>query len=317
MPRVVFFGTPQFAIPTLNALNEEGFTIPVIVTQPDSNSGRGLKLQESPVKAWALDKGIPVLQPAKIKASLEDFLRTLDKFQPLEAAVVVAFGQILPAALLQYFKGLCINVHASLLPKYRGAAPIQHAILNGDSESGVTIMQMEAGLDSGPIYVKEKFTITKECTGGELYEGLSVLGGKLCASNLSAILSKKILPVPQEGEVSYARKILSVDYRIDWRLPHSTVLNKIRAFLPRPGSVTTLNGKRVKILSAKPYVTSPTYSLPPGSLHEVTLEGEKPSLLVGTGDGTLRICILQSEGGKALPYHEWRNGNYCKGLRFI
>src|SRR5699024_6394442 len=213
--RVVFMGTPDFAVGTLEAIAAAGHEIPGVVTQPDKQRGRGKQIQPTPVKEAALRLGLPVYQPAKVRDP--EFIKVLEELQP-EVIVVAAFGQIIPQAILDLPKYGCVNVHASLLPAYRGAAPIQWAVINGEEESGVTIMQMDAGLDTGDMLTKVVVPLEREETGGSLFEKLSQAGAKLLVETLEKLEAGTVVPEkqPEESTTEYARMIKKEDGKIDW-----------------------------------------------------------------------------------------------------
>ncbi|MCB0336930.1 MAG: methionyl-tRNA formyltransferase, partial [Bdellovibrionales bacterium] len=207
--RIIFFGTPDFAVPTLAALiDNPEFEVCAVVTQPDRPAGRGNKLTPSPVKQLALAHRLPVLQPERIKGTTSSFLEELGKLAPIDLAIVVAFGQILPTRVLEFPRAGSLNIHASLLPRWRGAAPIHHAILAGDTETGVCLMKMEAGLDTGPVYVQEALAIAYDDTLGTLHDKLAQMGAQLLIQNLPAILTGSIQAEPQANEgLCYAHKV--------------------------------------------------------------------------------------------------------------
>ena len=303
--RIVFMGTAELACASLKALLDSlHFEIPGVVTQPDRSQGRGLKLQASPVKKIAAAAGLPVWQPAR--ACQPDFLDALAALRP-DLLVVVAYGQILPQAILDVPRFGGVNVHASLLPKYRGAAPIQWAILNGEAETGVTIMKMAAGLDTGDILSRRSIPILPEDNSATLHERLAALGAELLVPTILDYTSGRITPQPQvESESSYARKIVKEDGRLDWTKPAQTLWNQVRAFTPWPGAFTTLseNSARrlLKILRAT--VEDNRHGAP-----VEILQADKTGLVVACGQGSLRIHDLQLEGGRKMTAAEFLAGH--------
>ena len=244
--RVVFMGTPDFSVGTLEALAAAGHEIVGVVTQPDKQKGRGKQVQPTPVKEAANRLGLPVYQPAKVRDP--EFVETLRTLQP-DVIVVVAFGQLIPASVLELPKYGCINVHASLLPAYRGAAPIQWAVINGEKESGVTIMQMDAGLDTGDMLAKTVVPLDPEETGGSLFDKLSHAGAELLTETLEKLVQGTLVPEkqPEESPTEYARMIKKEDGRIDWTRPAAEIERLIRGMNPWPSAYTKLDGKTVKI----------------------------------------------------------------------
>ncbi len=303
--RVVFFGTAQLACPPLRALAQHpDYQLAAIVTQPDRPRGRHLHPQPSPVKAAASPLGLPIWQPQRARNA--EFLRQLAALEP-HLVVVVAYGQLLPASLLQIPTLGCLNVHASLLPQYRGAAPIQWAILNGDAETGVTIMKIDEGLDTGDILTQRITPIHHHDTAETLHDRLATLGAQLLLETLPDYVHGQIQPRPQPAEgSSYARKITKEDGQIDWHRPAQELHRRIRAFTPWPGAFTWLHHPPrpvlVKIWHAQPEPgTHPT----PGSILDSTPNG----ITVACGQGTLRILNLQREGGRRLEAREFVLGH--------
>jgi methionyl-tRNA formyltransferase len=296
--RLAFFGTPDFAVPTLAALVEAGRAPLRVVTQPARPAGRGRHPQDPPVARWAREHGLPVLQPEKVRAAefLEE-MRALD----LDAAVVVAFGQIFPRALLDLPRHGCINVHASLLPKYRGASPIQAALAAGEARTGVTTMRMEEGLDTGPILLEAETEIGPEETADDLASRLAVMGGRLAAETLARLERGDLEARPQLGEgASYAPRLTREAGIVDWSLPARGIADRLRAYTPWPGLTATLRGAPVKLVRARPLETianAPT-SAGPGTV----LGLADGALAVACGGGTvLGIEELQRPGKKPLP----------------
>ncbi|SNR69410.1 methionyl-tRNA formyltransferase [Desulfurobacterium atlanticum] len=304
--KVVFMGTPDFAVPSLKALVESGkFDVPLVITQPDKPAGRGKRLTPPAVKKFALEKGIPVIQPEKIKENRELF-EILKEISP-DFIVVAAYGKILPVELLNIPLIAPVNVHASLLPKYRGASPIQSAILNGEKETGVTIMRVRERLDSGEIYIQEKTEISDEDTAETLHDRLSVMGGKLLVEALPRIASGELKPIPQnESEATYCGQIKKEDGLIDWSEPAKAIFNKIRAFTPWPSAFTYFNGKLLKIMKAKPVGSGSCDAT--GKVVSVDDEG----FTVSTGDGFLKILKVKPEGRKEMEACDFIRGYRVK-----
>jgi methionyl-tRNA formyltransferase len=307
--RVVFFGTPAFAVPTLQRLLDAGHDVSAVVTQPDRPQGRSRsQLVPSPVKTTALAYGIPVLQPERPRG--DDFLGRLRAAAP-ELGVVVAYGHVLRPEVLAVPPRGMVNVHASILPRLRGAAPIQWAIRNGDAEAGVTIMQMEAGLDSGPTYLERRTPIRADDTGGTLTERLSVLGADALVEALARMADGGIAAHPQDHALAtQAPKIDRDTARIPWREPARVVDRHVRAFDPVPGAWTTLDGADVKLFGSR--VATPHAPDAPGTVLEAGDE-----LLVSCGDGAVAIREAQPAGKRRQPVGDWVRGRgIAAGRRF-
>jgi methionyl-tRNA formyltransferase len=304
-------GTPDLACASLAALLEaQQFEVVAVVTQPDRRKGRELKLTQSPVKQLANSKGNPVLQPERARDS--DFLNSLRQFRP-DLIAVAAYGQILPQTVLELPPLGCLNVHTSLLPKYRGAAPIQWAILNGDSETGVTIMKMDAGLDTGAILSQERTPILEQDDAPTLYDRLARIGARLLVETIPLYAEGKIQPVAQPADgVSYARKIVKEDGRIEWSRPARDVWNQIRGLLPWPGAFTRLREPYLGLLKIWRAEPAP-FSAPPGEIISADVNG----VLVGCGREAIRILELQREGARRLTPQQFLAGLPLeKGQRF-
>ena len=301
--RIVFMGTPPLAATVLRALlQEKSFHVVAAVTQPDQPKGRELKLQPSAVKELALEHSLPALQPERARDP--QFIDEIRRLAP-DLIVVAAYGQILPQALLDVPKFGCLNVHTSLLPKYRGAAPIQWAILNGDSETGVTIMKMDAGLDTGEIVSKERTVITDDDIASTLHDRLAQLGGTLLVRTIPDYVSGKILPRPQPAEgASYARKIKKEDGKLDWSQPARVLWNRVRGLTPWPGTHTALQRSPPLILKILRAQVAQRNS---GSAGEI-ISADRNGIIVGCGEGALRILELQREGGKRLTSEQFLAG---------
>ena len=291
--RVVFMGTPNFAVGTLEALLEAGHEVAAVVTQPDKPRGRGKTLMPTPVKEAALARMIPVLQPKKVREP--EFVETLRKIGP-DVIVVAAFGQIISKEILEMPRYGCINVHASLLPAYRGAAPIQWAVINGDKESGVTIMRMNEGLDTGDMIDKVVVPLDENETGGSLFDKLSAAGAKLCAEvlekleNGTAVFEKQ----PELSTTDYAAMIDKKMGKINWERPAKEIEQLIRGLNPWPSAYTFMKGKSLKLWTAS--VVYEEREAVPGEIVEIGKEG----ILVKTGEGLLLIRELQLEGKKRM-----------------
>jgi methionyl-tRNA formyltransferase len=304
--RIVFAGTPDFAVPSLRAAAQRNEVV-AVYTQPDRPAGRGRGLQLSPVKREALVRGIPVLQPESLKSALAgDALRAL---QP-DLLVVVAYGLILPRAVLAIPRHGCWNVHASLLPRWRGAAPIQRAIEAGDHETGECLMQMEAGLDTGPVLLSQRLAIGEEDTGGQLHDRLAALGAQTLADGLG-LLRAGMRPVPQpqpDAGVTYARKLDKAEARLDWTQPAAQLARKVRAFNPWPMADALLAGERVRVHGAVAIDAAP--AAVPGRI----LAAGRDGIDVACGEGALRIRVLQREGGRAITAADYLN---ARGAQFV
>ncbi len=312
---VVFMGTPDFAVGTLQALiDSPDYEVRAVFTQPDKARGRGKAMQMPPVKETALAAGIPVFQPEKIRE--RQWLEELKRLQP-DVIVVVAFGQIIPKEILELPPGGCINVHASLLPSYRGAAPIQWAVINGDRESGVTTMWMDAGLDTGDMILKEVVPLAPDETGGSLFDKLSAVGAKLLLRTLEAIGdgTAQYEPQPQESPTPYAAMLTKKDGRIDWAKSAAQIERLIRGLNPWPSAYTTYRGKTLKLWAAEVQADAGAAAgaAAPGTAAEVT----KTSLKIQTGDGLLSILEVQPEGKKRMPVDAFLRGyQVLPGERF-
>ncbi len=302
--KVIFMGTPDFSVGTLAALVEAGHEVVLAVTQPDKPKGRGKEMQYTPVKEYALEKGILVYQPERVRRP--ECIEELKKYQA-DVCVVIAFGQILPKEILEMTPYGCINVHASLLPKYRGAAPIQWAIINGESVSGVTTMQMDEGLDTGDMLEKVEVPLGDKITGGELHDLLAEAGAKLCVQTLEKLEKGELKPEKQgETPTAYARMLDKKLGNIDWTRPAAEIERLIRGLNPWPSAYTTWNEKTMKIWDADVVDTQKTAE--PGTITEVT----KQTFSVQTGDGVLQIKELQIPGKKKMASDAFLRGYQVK-----
>lgn len=300
--RIVFMGTPDFAVGSLQALCESGkHEILAVVTQPDRPKGRGNKLLQTPVKEYALEQGLTVYQPQKVKTP--EFVELLHELQP-EMIVVAAFGQFLSKEILELPKYGCINVHASLLPKYRGAAPIQYAIIKGEKESGVTIMQMDIGMDTGAMLDKVVVPIAENTTMGELYDALREQGATLLLQVIDKIAAGTAVAEPQDdAQATYATLLDRSMEHIDWSKTAQEVHNLIRGFNPAPSTFTKLpNGKSLKIWGSK--MTDKSSAAAAGTV----IETGKHSFFVACGEGVLEITEVQPESKKRMPAQVFLNG---------
>ena len=300
--RIVFMGTPDFAVGSLQALCESGkHEILAVVTQPDRPKGRGNKLLQTPVKEYALAQGLTVYQPQKVKTP--EFVELLHELQP-ELIVVAAFGQFLSKEILELPKYGCINVHASLLPKYRGAAPIQYAIIKGEKESGVTIMQMDIGMDTGAMLDKVVVPIAENTTMGELHDALREQGAALLLEVIDKIAAGTAVAEPQDNEqATYATLLDRSMEHIDWSKTAQEVHNLIRGFNPAPSTFTKLpNGKSLKIWGSK--MTEKSSAAAAGTV----IETGKHSFFVACGEGVLEITEVQPESKKRMPAQVFLNG---------
>lgn len=329
--KIVFCGSPELAIPTLEALiNTENYQVVAVITQADKPAGRGQKLKAPAVKVFAEAHKIRVLQPTTLKKiSLEnhqlkssdnkpeniELVEFLNTTPDIEAFIVVAYGKIIPQSLLDFPKSGCINVHMSLLPRLRGAAPIQRAILEGDKESGVSIMQLDSGLDTGPVFAMEGITLSKDETSGSLAEKLSKIGANLLLKTLDNIISGKLPSTQQDANgSSYAEKLSSADFVLNWTNSAEQILRQLRAASPFPGLKTKLNEEQIKIYAAKQALALEHYKNTPGEIVEIN----KAEIIVATGNNQF-ICLeeMQFPGKKRLPVVEILKGRtFDKGIRF-
>ena len=300
--KVIFMGTPDFSVGTLEALIGAGHEVVLVVTQPDKPKGRGGKMQYTPVKEAAVAHGIPVFQPVKIREP--EAVEELRKYNA-DIMVVIAFGQILPKEILDMTPYGCINVHASLLPSYRGAAPIQWSVIDGDKESGVTIMQMDKGLDTGDILLVEKYTLDPKETGGSLFDKLSGLGGPLLLQALEQAEQGTLSPVPQEHEKhTYAKMLSKALGEIDFTKDAIVIERLIRGLNPWPSAYTHLDGKMLKLWDADVKAQEQTPAAKPGQIVEVG----KDYFTVQTGRDLLVIRSLQLEGKKRMDTEAFLRG---------
>ena len=308
--KVIFAGTPEFAKAALEKLHAAGFDIALVLTQPDRPAGRGLKLQASPVKQWALEHHVPVAQPRSLRLDgkyPEDALAAKALIDAVRADVMVvaAYGLILPQWTLQSCRLGAFNIHASLLPRWRGAAPIHRAIEAGDAQTGITIMQMDAGLDTGDMLVVEKLAITTSDTTASLHDKLAKLGGRLIVEALEIAACGGFRPEKQpSGGITYAHKIDKAEASIDWQQSAAVIERRIRAFTPAPGASSVLGTEVIKIQSAHLLGTVTEQNTVSGGIFDVSNDG----IDVATGDGALRITQLQKAGGKSMAVADFLRG---------
>lgn len=309
--KIIFAGTPEFAVPSLDALIDAGVKPIAVYTQPDRPAGRGQTVQMSPVKQRALDDEIPVFQPASLKKDPD----AVAQLQALEAdlMIVVAYGLLLPESVLNAPRLGCVNVHASLLPRWRGAAPIQRAVLAGDTHSGVCIMRMEAGLDTGPVYHRVETPLAADETGGSLHDRLATLGASALVAALPGIADGSCLPEPQDDTLAtYAHKLSKDEAWIDWTQPAVAIERQVRAFNPWPVAQTTLDGTTLRIWDAEAQADATTTQAPPGT---VVATG-KTGIAVATGAGILQLTRLQPAGKKPMSAADYLNARHLDGARF-
>jgi methionyl-tRNA formyltransferase len=301
--RIIFAGSPEFAVPQLEVLLRSDHEVVAVLTQPDRPSGRGRKLQAGPVKQAAQAANIPVLQPESLRTA--DVQKQLAALQP-DLLVVVAYGLLLPAAVLDMPKLGCINLHASILPRWRGASPIQTAILAGDETTGVCIMQMDAGLDTGAVLASGEIAISPHENSGELHDRLAALGANLLRENLPAIVAAKLPATPQSDEgVSYAPRISKADGLIDWRQAASTIAQQVRAYNPWPVAHTLFNGESLRCWAASIDADGLESDALPGTL----LGKHTQCLRVQTGDGVLLLERVQLAGRKQVSAGDFANAH--------
>lgn len=290
--RLVFLGSPPEAQGALRALHDAGHEIALVVTQPDRKRGRGGDLVPSPVKKTALELGLPVVTPERCKEALDDIAGS-----GAELGVVVAFGQLIPPSVLAALPSGYVNVHFSLLPRWRGAAPVERAIMAGDTETGVCLMQLEAGLDTGPVYACRTIPITPDNTAGDLRRRLADLGTELLLTEIDSV--PDTTPTAQKGEETYAGKLSVEEFAVDWSRPAAELARLVMAGNPKPGAWTTAKGARLKILRA--------------TADDGATDGAEPGALVGparvaTGDGVLVLTEVQPEGKAAMAATAWAAG---------
>ena len=298
--KVVFMGTPDFAVPTLERIIQDGHEVIAVVTQPDKTRDRGLKLQYSPVKECALKHNIQVMQPDRIKKDIE-FIEKYKNLKP-DVTVVVAFGQILPKDILETPKFGAINVHGSLLPNYRGAAPIQWAVINGEKVTGITTMYMDEGLDTGDMILKKELEIGEEETAGELYDRMAMLGADVLSETLKLIESGEAKREKQPEEYTYAPMLTKETGRIDWNKKTEEISSLVRGVNPWPGAYTEINGKKIKVSK----VSKADGCGAPGSIISAS---SKEGLIIAALDGAIELIEIQPENKKKMLAKDYLRGN--------
>ncbi|WP_457665625.1 methionyl-tRNA formyltransferase [Thiolapillus sp.] len=302
---IVFAGTPDFSVPPLQALLKSDHEVMAVYTQPDRPSGRGRKLLPGPVKSQALDAGIAVYQPDSLKD--DTAVQLLRELRP-DMMVVVAYGLLLPESVLSIPRLGCVNIHASILPRWRGAAPIQRAIQAGDAESGVSIMRMDKGLDTGPVYLTKKIPLAEDETGGSLHDRLSLLGAEALMEALPGIADGSLKPQEQdEMQATYAAKLEKKEARIDWSRPAEEIERQVRAFNPWPVAFTPYENANLRIWDAH---AIEGMTAEPGTVMSATREGVD----VSTGKGLLRVTRLQMPGKRAMDAQDFINSQHIQGM---
>ena len=304
--KLLFAGTPDFALESLRALHRAGFIPEAVLTQPDRPAGRGKKLSESPVKQFASEHDIAVWQPETLKDA--DIVAQISQFKP-DLIIVAAYGLLLPRVVLDLPERGCVNVHASLLPRWRGAAPIQAAILAGDSQTGISLMQMETGLDTGPVMASAAIGIGEEETAGALQERLAILGGELLTEKIGEILQGKLEAIPQDDALAtYAGKVRKRDAAIDWGLAAAQISRKIRAYDPVPGASFALDGEMIKCWKAEPLDGGEG---PAGTI----LSAGKDGVVVACAEGAIRLMEIQRPGRRRITAAEFAGQGILGGKR--
>ncbi|MCS6858763.1 MAG: methionyl-tRNA formyltransferase [Abditibacteriales bacterium] len=302
--RIVFMGTPDFATPSLRAIGEAGHDVALVVTQPDRPAGRGHPLQSSPVKTLAQALGLNIAQPESVNTP--EFIEQLRTLAP-DVVVVVAFGQILSKEVLDTPRLGCVNVHASLLPKYRGAAPIQHALMNGETVTGITTLYMTEQVDAGDILLQKRMDISPEDTYGTLYNKLAVLGAEALVETLGRLERGETQGIPQNhAEATHAPSLKKDAGRIDWQQPATAIVNLVRATNPRPGAFTMIQGKTLKIWRAAVVPLVSDSKEPPGQVREVR---PHEGFVVNAGTGAVLVLEVQAENRRRMLAAEWLRGN--------
>ncbi len=310
MLNILFMGTPDFAKDSLEAIYNAGHNILAVVTNPDKPKGRGMKMIASPVKEFALEHNLPVYQPEKVKEN-EEFIKEIKKLNP-DLICIVAYGKILPKEILDIPQYGCINVHGSLLPKYRGAAPIQWAVLNGDATTGVTTMYIDVGMDTGDMILKEEVTIGENETTGELWERLSKIGGELLVKTVQQIENKNAPRIPQGPDYTMAPMLSKEMSKIDWSKKTSNeIKNLARGLNPIMGAYTMYQGKKIKLwkVDIVDENTLETKGKQPG---EILIANDKEGLYIKTTDGIIKVIEIQGENAKRMNICDFLRGNHMK-----
>ncbi|AHB07849.1 methionyl-tRNA formyltransferase [Pandoraea pnomenusa 3kgm] len=307
--RIVFAGTPEFAQTALAAIDAAGFPVELVLTQPDRPAGRGMKLQASPVKRYAQAHGMPVSQPPSLRRNgkyPEEAAAAIEQLRALapDVMVVAAYGLILPQEVLDLPRYGCLNIHGSLLPRWRGAAPIHRAIEAGDAQTGITIMQMDAGLDTGAMLLREAEPIGPDDTTATLHDRMAALGGRMIVDALQRLARDGKLPgeAQPEAGVTYAEKIAKHEAVLDWRKPAEVLARQVRAFDPFPGALGTIHDTAVKLWRAS------AVAAPAGAAPGTVLEVSADAIVIACGNGALRVTECQKPGGKRLPVREFLAG---------
>ncbi|MFS8606474.1 MAG: methionyl-tRNA formyltransferase [Gammaproteobacteria bacterium] len=312
--RIAFAGTPAFAVPALEAIVAAGAHVPLVLTQPDRPAGRGRKLTPPPVKEAALAHGLPVAQPSSLADAAVAREWGLDR--PPDLLVVVAYGLLLPRWVLDWPARGCVNIHASLLPRWRGAAPIQHAILAGDAETGISLMRMDEGLDTGPVYCSRSIPIEPTQTAGELHDRLARLGAELLAESLPALLSSELTPVPQdEALATYAPKIAKADARLDFHKPAERLAREVRAYHPWPVAFAEdRDGRVLRVHAAEALAaTEDAARFRPGQVVAASRDG----IDVKAGDGVLRLLRVQPPSSRVMDAAAYLAAHSVEGVEFV
>jgi methionyl-tRNA formyltransferase len=314
MLRIAFAGTPEFAVPALQALADSPHTLIGVLTQPDRPAGRGRELKASPVKRLATQLGLPVSQPVGLRSAAE---RTLLEHGDCDLLVVVAYGLLLPPAVLGLPRLGCLNIHASLLPRWRGAAPIQRALLAGDADTGVSIMQMDAGLDTGPLLAQRRMAVAEDTDAGQLQRELATLGAGLLLETIAALEAGRVRAEPQPGDgVTYASKIDKREARIDWRRSASDIARQVRAFNPWPVAETLWRDERLRIWRAQPLPPARAAAAGAAGVPGEVLGLDGEALQVACGEGVLAVQQLQLAGRRTLAAADFVRGQALHGARF-